>query len=263
MTIRVTQAGSYVELSDNSIGVTQAGVYIELAPAQLRITQEGAYVEIAPAQLRSTQTGAYIELGPVQIRITQAGAYIEIYEPEEEEPVIPIFVRETNFKPLIPIQPALNKDSRIFISVNDERYQYYHFMKLDTIDKSYGEVNSVWCPDPDRYSHFIEADTFISGEGRYSASLMGRLPKDKVSKLKELSDIGCTFNVQAHFGICNKPYDFNDFDSAIILENVTITNYSTESLGALSPDEAAMINETVSISFENLYFIYKLQYGEI
>jgi hypothetical protein len=54
---------------------------------------------------------------------------------------------------------------------------------------------------------------------------------------------------------------FNEFDKAIVLEGVQLSNFGTDDLGALSSDENAVVNENVDISASTLYEILKLQFS--
>lgn len=62
MTISVTQAGVYVELSGPATVVTQAGVYTELGGPATVVTQAGIYTEIYSPLVRVTQAAVYVEL---------------------------------------------------------------------------------------------------------------------------------------------------------------------------------------------------------
>jgi len=65
-------------------------------------------------------------------------------------------------------------------------------------------------------------------------------------------------DVQLHAGPCEDLSAFNVFTKNLILENVRLTNYGTDDLGALAPDENAKVDETGDISAEEIYEIMQL-----
>jgi photosystem II stability/assembly factor-like uncharacterized protein len=91
---------------------------------------------------------------------------------------------------------------------------------------------------------------------------MGRYAADLASELLELARKRCPVDVQVHFGSCTNPKVFSTFTKALVWENVSLTNYSTEDLGALSSDENAAIMETSDISIGNFYEVLQLTVQE-
>jgi len=156
----------------------------------------------------------------------------------------------------------LTSDSRIFIKDKTNccvaEYTYHSCMRLDGLDKSFGDISSEYCPDPDKYRRFIEVATIRGQEDRATTSLVGRLPRKVRSKLDAMGKARCTFDLQLHYGFCGNPSDFNEYEIGLVLENIRITNYSTDQLGALSFDENASILETVQLSVGNFYYVARL-----
>jgi len=161
----------------------------------------------------------------------------------------------------------LNSDGRVFIREKSNccpiPYEFYNCMRLDGLQKSFGEPTSQFCPSPDKVGEFIEVATIEAAETRMTTSLVGRIPISYDSILYDMAQKGCEFDVQVHFGICSDLSDFAEFESAIVLENVSVTTYSTDQLGALTPDENALVNETVALSVGNWYSIRHLKFTDI
>ena len=65
-----------------------------------------------------------------------------------------------------------------------------------------------------------------------------------------------------HFGACTDPRRFNTFTKALKWEDVSLPNYSTDDLGALSSDENASITETSDLSIGQFYEILPLSVQE-
>jgi len=126
-------------------------------------------------------------------------------------------------------------------------------LKASGYDQAFGDVTAVQCPDPQRYGQFIQIATIRGGKERGSASLTGRYAADLASSLLEITRRGCSVQVQVHFGACTDPRSFDAYTKAVIWDDVLLTNWSTEDLGALESGENAVVNETVSLSIADVY----------
>lgn len=161
------------------------------------------------------------------------------------------------------ISPLQTGEGRIFI--NPEEYggttsfEFHNCMKIDGLDKTIGEAEPVYCPDPSRYDEFIEVAVIKGAESRWSSSLSGKLYGDGMSPLELLSVQRTPVTLQIHYGRCTRPDDFNAFDSAIVLEDVRISSYALSALTAANPGERGMIEETSNISAGNMYRIFNPQ----
>lgn len=159
------------------------------------------------------------------------------------------------------LKPALTSDSRVFIAPKRAScanpYQYHNCMRAEGLDKSFGDITPIYCPHPTKAGQFVEIAAIEGGEGRWTSSLVGRLPIDYQSILAQLAVARCPFDAQIHFGKCVDPSDFNSYSMAWVLENVSITSYNVGTLGALGPDERGTIDETIAVSAENAYQIFK------
>lgn len=156
----------------------------------------------------------------------------------------------------------LNSDGRVFIATSGigcgRTYGYYSCMKITGLQKNFGDIESFYCPDPDKPGEFEEVATIQGAESRWTATITG--PKVRASR----SSIGsllqrknCEFNAQVHFGRCIDPSQFNEFESIVIIEGARISEYSTDDLVALNPGERAIIQETLSLSARSIYEIYE------
>lgn len=163
-------------------------------------------------------------------------------------------------------QYLINSESRTFIrqfNNSFNRYDYYTCTVADTLSQSMGEVANEYYTDFKAGINFVESSTIIAPKERPSISIAGRIPRKYNSQLYQIATNKALSNMQLHFGRCYNPTIFNDFDEAIILENVSITNYTTDKLGSMSRDENAIINESVDLSVGYWYSIYKLAYFNI
>lgn len=155
---------------------------------------------------------------------------------------------------------ALTGLGRVFVNSSGRqggnRYKYHACMKVDGVDKSLGDVTSIFCPKPDAYDEFIEIGTIKGADSRATSTLTGYLPIDSRGILEEIFNQRCGFDLQIHYGQCNRPDDFNQFLSAMILKDVKLTSYAISALTARTPDERAAVDETAAISIGDFYRIY-------
>lgn len=162
--------------------------------------------------------------------------------------------------------PATTGASRVFIlngrARPDHRPLYDSCLKAMGIDQALGDVEKIECPDPDARGQFVEIGEIQGAVERPTTSLVGRYPLDEASLLAAMAKARCRHDVQIHFGKCTDPRDFNQFTKAVIYENLKITNYGTDDLGALSSDENAAINETGDISAREFYEVLPLGFAE-
>lgn len=158
------------------------------------------------------------------------------------------------------LNPAFTGEGRVFINPRGfgggTKFNYHSSMKIDGLDKSLGDLEPIYVPDPKKYDEFIEITTIQGSDSRVTSSLSGKLPIDAESPLEVLASKKCKFNMQVHYGRCSKPDDFTTYESAIILKDVALTSYNLSTLVAANPGERAMIDETASITIKEFYRIF-------
>jgi len=158
------------------------------------------------------------------------------------------------------LNPVFTGEGRIFINPQGygggTKFNYHSSMKIDGLDKSLGDLEPVYVPDPSKYDAFIEIASIQGSDSRVTSSLSGKLPIDTESPLEILARKKCKFNMQVHYGRCSKPDDFTTYESAIILKDVTLTSYNLSTLVASNPGERAMIDETASITLREFYRVF-------
>ena len=125
--------------------------------------------------------------------------------------------------------------------------------------QSFGDVEKIECPDPDRYGEFVEIGSIQGAEERATLDLTSRYARDLASTLLRLARLRCANDVQVHMGACKDPNIFNSFDKTLVLEDVQITNWATAGdLGTLASDGNASIDEVASLSVAEIYEVLPL-----
>jgi photosystem II stability/assembly factor-like uncharacterized protein len=153
-------------------------------------------------------------------------------------------------------------NTRVFIiecrARPDHSPSYKSCLKMTAYSQALGDTTKIECPDPYKYGGFIEKGSIKGATERPATSLVGRYPQDMLSDLMKLARKGCAFDVQLHSGTCQDPSSFNEYDKALILEGASISNYSTEDLGALESGENAKVDETSDINASDAYEVVPL-----
>ena len=140
--------------------------------------------------------------------------------------------------------------------------EFVSCLAVDSLAQDRGDVTKIECPSPDAYGQFVEVATIPGELSRMTTTLTGRLSRTEVSEFYKLFIDGCSFDMHLHFGLCDSPEAFNQFDKALIFENVYVTNFGTDPLVALQSADRAVINETIDISIGNFYEIVNLKYNQ-
>jgi len=157
---------------------------------------------------------------------------------------------------------AQTANSRVFLTDGGARPDhtpvYQSCLRMMALSQGFGDIERIECPDPSNYGKFIEVASIRGASERPTTSIEGRLSQELLSTLLALARKGCSFDVQLHFGSCQNPSVFDDYDKALILEGAYPTNYSTEDLGALASGDNAVVNESADISAEVAYEVVPL-----
>ena len=161
--------------------------------------------------------------------------------------------------------PAKTSLSRVFLIEGragpESVPSYESCMKSSGIKRDFGAITKIESPDPTTYGRFITIGTTKAAKGDATATLTSQMFKNLRSKLLRMANIGCPIDAQIHFGGCGKANEFNLYDKIFVMENVNITNYSTDDLVALNQGEDAVINDMGDISAMEAYEIMPLNYA--
>lgn len=162
-------------------------------------------------------------------------------------------------------KPLITSNSRVFIIEGrarpDHAPAYHSSLRAGALAQGFGDVERIEEPDPDQYGQFIEVGEVVGANERPTTSLEGRYALDLKSQLLRLAKQGCALDIQLHFGACQDPRQFDEFEKIVILEGARLINWETEDIGALASDDNAAINESADISAKLMYEIKPVGYG--
>ncbi len=154
--------------------------------------------------------------------------------------------------------PAKRGQSRVWLIEGRSRPDHQPAFKSQFaaggITKSKGDITPIFQPSPQRYNQFLQVGSFRGGEERPTIDLTGHFPFKLKSDMLRLIQQDCPFDIQLHIGECEDPTDFNNgFQKVIILEDAGLTEYSTDEIGSLQPDDVSQVDETGAISAARIY----------
>ena len=125
-----------------------------------------------------------------------------------------------------------------------------------------GDVTLIRNPSPNQYGAFDVVGKIKGAPGNPELPIMARYAMDR-SRLLDMANRDCDHDLQVHMGTCQNPQDFNrGWDKILVLEGASVTSWRTGEIGALSPDERAVVNEEVPFSGEELYEILPLAFAQ-
>ena len=127
---------------------------------------------------------------------------------------------------------------------------------------SFGDVESIECPDPDQHNSWVEVGEIQAASDRPTIGLTGHYALDEESDLLRIARTKCAIDVQVHFGVCTNPSDFLEFTKIDIYEQARISDWSTGDQGALQSGDNTPVDETANLSAKSIYSALPLGVAE-
>jgi photosystem II stability/assembly factor-like uncharacterized protein len=161
------------------------------------------------------------------------------------------------------VEPVRTGYSRVFLLEQkagpETAPAYQSFWKAGSFTFDQGDVTVVRAPSDGQYDGFIPIGKIIGAPGNPKIDLTSYMPLDAKSLFLRLATRGCDNDIHIHFGNCQDPKDFNGgWTKILVIENARPTSYSTEDLGALDADQRAIVHETLPITGETAYEIFRI-----
>lgn len=153
---------------------------------------------------------------------------------------------------------TLNTQGRVFILADNKKFTYYNAMAVGPVDKTLPTFEDILTYNNGKVIKIARMSDEIS---QTTSSLTGYLPIGNKSNLEKILHKE-NIHMQVHFGQCSRPNDFNSFESALIMRGVTLSNYNTTEVAALTPSRT-VIQESANIQIEDTYRVFNLDYSAI
>lgn len=161
--------------------------------------------------------------------------------------------------------PLTSGKARVFLiegrARGDHAPEYEYQLRVTGPAQSFGDVTKIQEPDPNQYDSWSEVGEIRGASDRATTTLEGHYARDVLSQMLAMARKRCAFDVQLHFGACQDPRSFNEFDKILVFEKAFATNWSGGDMGALQSDDNAMVDETTDISAKNMYEIVPMGFG--
>lgn len=139
---------------------------------------------------------------------------------------------------------------------------YASCVSVDALAQDRGDITNIECPSRYRYGEFEVVGSLPGELSRMTTTLSGHMSRTEISTFYKLFIQNCKFDAHLHFGLCQAPNNFSQFDKALIFEDVSVTSFSTDPLVALQSGDRAAVNESIDISIGRFYEIVNLEYNE-
>jgi hypothetical protein len=150
--------------------------------------------------------------------------------------------------------PLNTIEGRVFVRLPGGEFTYMGDAKVEGLNKPFGESVPIYGQDPNRAAKFRIIDRMPNTEENlWTFTMTAYVNRDVESPLKQAAIGRCTIDIQIHYGRCNDPTDFADYESTYIIDSALISQYNTSPLVAREPKDAAVIEETVNVSASNAY----------
>lgn len=141
--------------------------------------------------------------------------------------------------------------------------EYMGVWKAGSSSKDYGVAEAIEIPSDAQYGHFDEIDSLPGAESKPTMDFTARYART-LSDMMRLADRECEHDFQIHIGECGDLQDFTGgWDKIFVMEHARISSHSIDELGALSSDERAAVNESITVQGRKRYEIKTLEFAEI
>lgn len=160
--------------------------------------------------------------------------------------------------------PARNDFSRLFIFQDgifkNTAAEYLSCVGMDGLSQDRGDVTPVECPSPYEYGAFVEVGQIPGELSRMTTTVTGQMSQFEIDIFYDLFIRNCPFDLHLHMGTCQSPDAFNQFDKALVFENVLASSFSTDPLVALASGDRAVITTSMDISIGKFYTVLNPTY---
>lgn len=162
-------------------------------------------------------------------------------------------------------KPLVSGKARVFViegrARGDHAPSYEYQYRVTGPSQGFGDITRIQEPSPDQYEAWDEVGEIRGADERAAATLEGHYTRDVLSKMLAMARKKCAFDIQLHFGACQDPRDFNQFDKIMVFERASASSWSAGDLGALQSDDNAMVDETMDFTAKNMYEIVPVGFG--
>lgn len=158
---------------------------------------------------------------------------------------------------------ASRSQSRVFVAEGlpgpDNPPVFQGCLVMGGASQGLGDVEYIYCPDPENYNQFISVGEIIGREENVETSLSGHFPLNSLSSIVKWGKAKTPLAIHVHFGVATNPQNFNVFDKAVVFDDrARITSTDIDEMGSL--DESGSIGQSADISAASYYEVVQMSY---
>jgi len=141
---------------------------------------------------------------------------------------------------------ARTSQSRVFIAEGlpgpDNPPLFQGCLVMGGASQSQGDVEYIYCPDPEKYDGFIIVGEIVGREEGVETGLSGHFPLSALSDIVKWGRAKTPLAIYCHFGVSSNPQNFNVYTKAVIFDDrARITSTDIEDMGSL--EESSRIGQ--------------------
>lgn len=156
--------------------------------------------------------------------------------------------------------------ARIFIQEGispAEPYAYYGCVTLDGPKTPLGEPEPVYCPSSSQRGKWDVVATVEKTPELGTTDFTSRADRFMRDVWWALKRKGCNFNIQVVMGSCQRPDQFDKWDSKLLLTRAHLTELGMGTLNPLAGDDNAAVDLTGSLNFVDMFPINAITFESV
>lgn len=157
-------------------------------------------------------------------------------------------------------------DVRIFIqdSVRNpsKPYEYYGCITLGGVNKDLGTPEPIYCPSSTQRNRWDIVGRVQKTVSMGTSDFTARMNRTLRDVWWNLLENRCELNIQAVIGPCQRPDNFNAWESKILLDDAMLTAFNLGTLNPMTGDDNQPVDLTGSFTFTDLYRILPINFAE-
>jgi hypothetical protein len=162
--------------------------------------------------------------------------------------------------------PLKGGNVRIFIQEDGVSpaapYNYYGCTTLDGPNQDLGTPDPMYCPSPTQRNKWEIIDDIPKTPALGTTDFTQRADRFLNDIWWDLKQRGCSFNMQAVIGECQRPDDFTKWDAKIVFLGTRLNNFGMGTLNPLTGDDNAATDLTGTLSFQDWDRIRSIKFSE-
>lgn len=155
------------------------------------------------------------------------------------------------------LSPTLiNDSSRLFIQAPIElccnNWEFVNCIGMGELSQDSQDDQHFYCPSSCKSGEFEIIATIPGNISEVAETdLTAYFPRNDSSIWRKLYKSKCFTNWQVHFGSCNLPSDFNNFEKALLFYDVRVKSHRLNAIAAIRSADRNVIQETISIEMRD------------